>query len=398
MQMIEEIIKNELVEIYFQPIVSIRTKRIYAYEALTRCFYKEKFIPPEILFDLAKQKKLSMQLDLLTRRKAIEKFHEYYLKDKDLILFLNFESHSINSYDLKNNGYCFTKTIQELNIPAKNFMLEIKEDEITNVEALQNFCHVYKKLGFSIALDDFGTGNSTFDRIDLIKPALIKIDKSLFIDIKNNQINKEIVSAISKMCKNIGTQVLAEGVEDMDAINVAMKKGINLFQGYYFGKPNLGFSEMDKFNIIIKVIKMGDTFKNSIIEGIKRKRVIINSYESVIKNIINKIDTIESCNKIIQNEFVKYSNIEAIYLIDERSSKQIHDTVMNESFNSRFKPTKEGEEHYLKEYYYITQESKKGIFLSQKYISFASGNICKTFAKKFEKNNQSYILCLDIAV
>jgi len=85
-------------------------------------------------------------------------------------------------------------------------------------------------------------------------------------------------------------------------------------------------------------------------------------------------------------------------LIDERSSKQIHDTVMNESFNSRFKPTKEGEEHYLKEYYYITQESKKGIFLSQKYISFASGNICKTFAKKFEKNNQSYILCLDIAV
>mgnify|MGYP000417932482 CR=1 FL=1 len=396
--MIEEILKEELVEIYFQPIVSIKTKRIFAFEALTRCVYQGKKISPQLLFNLAKQKKLSLKLDLITRKKAIQKFHSYYLENNDLTLFLNFESSSINKFNLRNNEYCFTKTIQELGIPSKNFMLEIKEDEISNEEALKNFCKVYKKLGFSIALDDFGTGNSTFDRINLIKPDLIKIDKSLFCNIKNNQINKEIVNSISKMCKNIGILVLAEGVEDKDSICIAMKKGINLFQGYYFSQAKSKIDEVDNSNIISKTLDMGDSFRTDIIKGIKRKREVISNYTVLVEKIIDKINRIESSYKVIEKEIKKYENIEAMYLIDEKTSLQVQNTVMKINLNSRFKPTKHGDEHYFKEYYYITQESKKGIFLSQKYISFASGNICKTFAKKFEKENKSYILCIDIAV
>ena len=51
--MIEEIIKEELIEIHFQPIVSIRSKQLYAFEALTRCTYKGEVIPPYELFNLA---------------------------------------------------------------------------------------------------------------------------------------------------------------------------------------------------------------------------------------------------------------------------------------------------------------------------------------------------------
>lgn len=396
--MIEQIIKEELVEIYFQPIVSIKTKKVYAFEALTRCSYRGENINPELLFNQASKQGLVFQLDFLTRKKAIEKFQKYYLEDNDLMLFLNFESSSINTFDSQKNSYGFAQIIEEQNIPAKNFMLEIKEDEITNIKALKSFCKVYKELGFSIALDDFGTGNSTFARIDLIKPNLIKIDKSLFIDIKNNQINKEIIKSISRMCKNIGTQVLAEGVEDRDSIYAAMKSGINLFQGYYFSKPAFCITDFEMVNILFKIIHMGNVFKESILKGIKRKREAIENYNIISSKIINRIEYIPNCTSIIKEEFHNYDEIEAIYLIDEESSKQIHNTVMNENLNSRFKPTKCGDEHYLKEYYYITQESKKGISLSQKYISFASGNICKTFAKKFENNNKSYILCMDLVV
>ena len=52
----------------------------------------------------------------------------------------------------------------------------------------------------------------------------------------------------------------------------------------------------------------------------------------------------------------------------------------------------------FKEYYYMTLETKKGVFLSRKYISFASGNTCKTFAMKFDKDGQTYILCVDITL
>jgi len=397
-EMIEHIIKHDLLEIYFQPIVSIRNKKICAYEALTRCTYHGINIPPEKIFEAAKQKNLLFEIDVLTRKKAIDKFHSYYLKDKELILFLNFESTYIDTFTVNHNEYGFSDKIKELNIPTQNFMLEVKEDEIKNSQGLIDFCSFYKDMGFLIALDDFGTGNSNFNRINIIKPALIKIDKSLFVDIKNNQINKEIVGSISNMCKNIGIQVLAEGVEDKNSINVGMKKGIDLFQGYYFSRAVNFLDELDADKILSKILFMGDYFRTNILMGVKRKRKAIEDYSLLAENIINKINSINELNNLLEEEYINHENIEAFYLIDAKSSKQINNTVINIKKNTRFKPNSHGDEHYFKEYYYLTLEARKCIFLSQKYISLASGNICKTFAKKFTKDEQSYILCLDIVV
>jgi EAL domain-containing protein (putative c-di-GMP-specific phosphodiesterase class I) len=395
--MIREIIKNKLVEIYFQPIVSIRSKRLYAFEALTRCTYHNEDIPPNVLFDLANKANLSLELDVLTRNKSIEKFKEYYLKNNDLLLFLNFESSLINNFDKKIKASCFTKTIKKFGIPYKNFMIEIKEDEIENTQALEEFCAYYRELGFTIALDDFGTGNSTFNRINVIKPDLIKIDKSLFQNIKDNQINKEIIKSIAKMSHNLGIRVLAEGVEDSDAVCVAMKSYINLFQGYYFCKPSKDLNQNQIETIFSTITHIGDLFRKSTLTSISNKRVLINNYCTVSSIIIEQFISIENTYQIMINELNKYIDLEAIYLIDAKTSKQINDTVINNT-NDRFQATKNGDEHYLKEYYYITLESRHGIHLSNKYISYATGNICKTFARKFKIRNESYIICLDIII
>jgi EAL domain-containing protein (putative c-di-GMP-specific phosphodiesterase class I) len=396
-KMIQEIIREELVEIYFQPIVSIRSKRIYAFEALTRCTYKGTVIPPYELFNLAINENVNLELDVLTRNKSIKKFHKYYLENKDLILFLNFEASIINNFDKEKKDYGFIETINKLNIPYKNFMIEIKEDEISNTKALENFCAYYKELGFSIALDDFGTGSSTFDRINVIKPDLIKIDKSLFNNTKDNQINKEIIKAIAKMSHNLGIRVLAEGVEDQDAICIAMKSNINLFQGYYFCKPiyELDLIEIDR--ILLKIIEIGNLFKESAINSINLKRNLVSHYCKLSNKIAEQFLNINATEKIMIDELSKYTDLEAIYLIDVKTSKQINDTIIN-NINDRFNPSKNGEEHYLKEYYFITLESRQGIYLSNKYISYASGNTCKTFAKKFELEDEFYILCLDIII
>lgn len=396
--MIKQIIESKSVEIYFQAIVSIRTKKVYAFEALTRCIYMGNFIPPNELFELAKKEDLIIELDELTRTLAIEKFKKYHLENNDLVLFLNFESTMINKYEENENRNSFVRKINSLGIPAKNFVLEIKEDEITNTKALKKFCSTYKEMGFSIALDDFGTGSSTFDRINLIRPDIIKIDKSLFTDVKTNQINKEIVKAIAKMSHNLGIRVLGEGVEDEHAICLGLKSTINLFQGYYFAKPALEISNQDIKEIVKKIITIGKDFKERNIAGINKKREVINKYTLIANKMLEQISCLECSYEILKNEFSKYENIEAIYLIDSLSSKQINDTIIKKNINDKFKATKSNDEHYLKEYYYITLESKQGIFLSQKYISYASGNICKTFAKRFVLGDKSCILCLDIVI
>lgn len=396
--MIKQIIESKSVEIYFQAIVSIRTKKVYAFEALTRCVYMGNFIPPNELFELAKKEDLIIELDELTRTLAIEKFKKYHLENNDLVLFLNFESTMINKYEENENRNSFVRKINSLEIPAKNFVLEIKEDEITNTKALKKFCSTYKEMGFSIALDDFGTGSSTFDRINLIRPDIIKIDKSLFTDVKTNQINKEIVKAIAKMSHNLGIRVLGEGVEDEHAICLGLKSTINLFQGYYFAKPASKISNQDIKEIVKKIITIGKDFKERNIAGINKKREVINKYTLIANKMLEQISCLECSYEILKNEFSKYENIEAIYLIDSLSSKQINDTIIKKNINDKFKATKSNDEHYLKEYYYITLESKQGIFLSQKYISYASGNICKTFAKRFVLGDKSCILCLDIVI
>ena len=395
--MIKEIINKELIEIHFQPIVSIRSKKLYAFEALTRCTYKGEVIPPYELFKLAIDANLNLELDVLTRNKSIEKFKKYYLENNELILFLNFEPSLINNFNAQEQNYCFTQAIDNVEIPYKNFILEIKEDEISNTKALKEFCAYYKELGFAIALDDFGTGNSTFDRINVIKPDLIKVDKSLFVDTKNNHINKEIIKSIARMGHNLGIRVLAEGVEDEDAICLALKSNVNLFQGYYFSKPvfDLDTFLMDK--IILKMNDIGTIFRRMTLDSISKKRDLVNNYNLLSNEIIEQIVDISDSEIILKKVLKKHNDLEAFYLIDVDSSKQIHDTVIDNK-NERFIPSKNGDEHYLKEYFYITLESKQGIFLSPNYVSYATGNICKTFAKRFELKNKSYIICIDIVM
>ena len=395
--MIKEIINKELIEIHFQPIVSIRSKKLYAFEALTRCTYKGEVIPPYELFKLAIDANLNLELDVLTRNKSIEKFKKYYLENNELILFLNFEPSLINNFDAQEQNYCFTQAIDKVEIPYKNFILEIKEDEISNTKALKEFCAYYKELGFAIALDDFGTGNSTFDRINVIKPDLIKIDKSLFVDTKNNHINREIIKSIARMGHNLGIRVLAEGVEDEDAICLALKSNVNLFQGYYFSRPVF---ELDTFlmdKIIVKMNDIGTIFRRMTLDSINKKRDLVNNYNLLSNKIIEQFVTINDSEEILKKELKTNSDLQAFYLIDVDSSKQIHDTIIDNK-NERFTPSKDGDEHYLKEYFYITLESKQGIFLSPNYVSYASGNICKTFAKRFELKNKSYIICIDIVI
>ena len=123
----------------------------------------------------------------------------------------------------------------------------------------------------------------------------------------------------------------------------------------------------------------------------------VNNYNLLSNEIIEQIVDISDSEIILKKVLKKHNDLEAFYLIDVDSSKQIHDTVIDNK-NERFIPSKNGDEHYLKEYFYITLESKQGIFLSPNYVSYASGNICKTFAKRFELKNKSYIICIDIVI
>ena len=128
----------------------------------------------------------------------------------------------------------------------------------------------------------------------------------------------------------------------------------------------------------------------------QHKEFLIENAKAYTQTII---DAITQAQDLDLSHFLKeFEPIEAIYCIDATTGSQIGDTFICTDTNEFFHPAKAGDSHALKEYFYITKESKRGNYLSQKYISRASGRMCRTFAQKFSHDNAEKILCLDLKV
>jgi len=391
---VSQLIQDNAIYIYFQPIVSIRSAKVIGVEALMRSHdIHNEPLSPIFVFDQAKKENLSFQLDKYVRTKALEAFKPLWEANKDLLLFLNFESHLLDR-KISFDDFAFCSLANTFGIPASRIVIEIKEYQIKDSDHLKQFCDFYKDRGFLIALDDFGAGNANFDRISTVRPHIVKVDRSLVFNVHQNFIHKEILKSIANMCFNIGALVLAEGVEDEEEILRSLKLNIDLFQGFWFARPSA--SMFDKALLDEKITYIGLKHTKNVKASMQTKERLIKSANTYTHTII---DTLKKNPQHDLFEFLKkFEIIEAIYCIDAHTGIQEGNTIISADTNEFFQPARNGDNHALKEYFYITKESKRGNYLSQKYISRASGRMCRTFAQKFAFEGKEKIICLDLKV
>lgn len=392
--MVSKFMEDNSICIYFQPIISIRSAKVIGLEALMRAFDENhEPLSPIFVFDQAKKENLSFELDKYVRIKALETFKPILDANKELLLFLNFESHLLDT-SISFHDFAFCALANDLGIPPSHIVIEIKEYQIQNSDRLKQFCDFYKERGFLIALDDFGAGNANFDRISTVRPHIVKVDRSIVYNVHQNFIHKEILKSIANMCFNIGALVLAEGVESEDEILKSLGVDIDLFQGFWFARPSALLC--DKALLDEKIARIGLKHTQYVKTSMQHKEFLIESAKNYAQMII---DAIVTTQEIDLHEFLKEVDpIEAIYCIDAKTGIQEGQTFISADTNEFFYPAQDGDNHALKEYFYITKESKRGNYLSQKYISRASGSMCRTFAQKFLLGENEKILCLDLKV
>ena len=104
-----------------------------------------------------------------------------------------------------------------------------------------------KELGVQISIDDFGTGYSSLAYLNKYPISTLKIALELVTDINTNQDNYNIVKAIISMCHDLNLNVIAEGVETKEQLDILKSLGCHEVQGYYFGKPMSFWELEDKF-------------------------------------------------------------------------------------------------------------------------------------------------------
>lgn len=398
---IKNIIELNNLKSVFQPIVSTKSKKIIGFEALTRGIHPVtgEIISSDLLFSEAKKQNLLLELDRVCRINSIKKFKVIYDENKNLFLFLNFDVSVLDTSGVLGSDHLFNAATN-IGVPPQNIVIEFIENKIHDTAALKTFATNYRNYGFILALDNVGMGSSNLDRLFLIHPDIIKIDKNIIHNIGRSYYKQEIFKSLSSIAKRTGALLIAVGTETESEILSSLELGSDLLQGYFFCKPvEDGFEKtLNNLDYILSI------FKEHILLKFKSK----NAYEKVYDEIISTLSTALSAvssdkfKYVIDQHIDHYPLLECIYILND-SGIQITDTIVSstkllKSKNYLFHPALSGESHMLKDYFYFLKNTGIIKYLTEPYISLASGNLCITISHSFADNNgEKYVLCVDIS-
>ena len=233
-------IETTRLELHFQPIYNIMTKRYEAVEGLVRLpFEGGGYISPAEFLPLAEAKGLLPAMGRAVLRKAAEFYQQH---GKNLFPLPNARPISLNLSYLELVDPQFendvTSILAEYQVPSSAIRFEITEAIVAkNFDLVSGIVTRLQQKGFAFAIDDFGTEYSSLNLLEKIPVDLVKIDRAFVIDIENNNRSLVTLYYIFDVAKQLKRQVIAEGIETKAQFELIRELNCEGAQGYYFGKP-----------------------------------------------------------------------------------------------------------------------------------------------------------------
>ena len=229
----KELLNQKKLNSVYQPIVSIRSAVILGWEALIRGPENSFFQSPDKIFSFAEAEGLLFPLEKICRESALNNLGEL---EPDQKIFINVHPNTINDPDFTEGET--VKILQDLHIKPKNVVFEITERHyINDFSSLNRTLTHYRDQGFLVAVDDLGCGSSTLQSIAEIRPDYIKIDVSLVRGVHKDGVKKALMETFVTFAEKIGSEIIAEGIEEEEEMAALVDIGVHYGQGYFFGKP-----------------------------------------------------------------------------------------------------------------------------------------------------------------
>ena len=230
--------RNEF-EVYYQPIVSLRTGLISGFEALVRWRHPRRgLLRPADFLRVAEETGLILPMGIQVFRLACQQMHEWHKRYPHL-------SHLQISVNLSGKQFSqplmmnqIDQILSETGLDAQALTLEITEDTvIENSDAATAMIAHLRSRSVSLSLDDFGTGYSSLSYLHRFPTHTLKIDRSFVSRIGSQGENIEIVRTIVALAHNLGMNVVAEGVETAHHLAYLRALACEYGQGFYFAPP-----------------------------------------------------------------------------------------------------------------------------------------------------------------
>lgn len=220
---------------HFQPIYSVREAGCTGFEALIRAQDKSgNAIRPARLFAKAFEEGDGILLDWICRALHLRRFAT--LDPGDCTLFVNVNPEAAVK-DAK-SARDFADLVRFYGLTPDRVCVEILEGSCADEGLLREAVSGYRAFGARIAMDDFGVGRSNFDRIVLLRPDVVKINRAVLTDAVGDLKARRMLPAIIELLHEAGAEVAIEGIESGNEALLAMDAGADLLQGFHFAAPS----------------------------------------------------------------------------------------------------------------------------------------------------------------
>ncbi len=233
---LDNAIKEQAIDVYFQPKINLKTREVIGFEALARWFLEGVFIPPEKFISLAEKNQLMPDLTLLIIDKSLQ--HYLLLDQKNNNKFglaINLSSTELKQENLPD---ILCNKLHQYNISCDKITLEITETVLlekntTSLEVLTRM----RLMGFKLSIDDFGSGYSSVNMLQNGPFTELKIDRTFIESINLKKQSKIIVKSIVDMATQLGLDVVSEGIETPEEARQLIEMNCQTGQGYFFSRP-----------------------------------------------------------------------------------------------------------------------------------------------------------------
>jgi diguanylate cyclase (GGDEF)-like protein/PAS domain S-box-containing protein len=248
-------VERKQIQLHYQPIISLETGKLAGFEALARWHHNGRgIISPTQFIPLAEETGLIGNLSRSVLKQAclqMRHWREHFPLIGDCFMSVNVSSKQVSNGDLIDE---VDDVLQETGMDPRYLRLEITESALVeNTRVASHALAQLKKRRITLCLDDFGKGFSSLNYLHRFPIDVLKIDRSFVRRLGANPINDhgkkrpyEIVRTIVALAQILGMQVVAEGVELSDQLNILKELGCELGQGFLFS-PAVEASDAIRF-------------------------------------------------------------------------------------------------------------------------------------------------------
>ena len=239
MTAIRDLLKNQAVSMWFQPIFRLQDKKLFAFESLLRMPDSPELSGPEEAFEIAQRMGRSHDLDLLCTGGALDAAGDLA---ENLKLFINLDPATLVHSEFSVQE--LLTMVRERGIDPGKVVFEITEKTVAPMARLAKQVDALRECGFGVALDDVGAGNSGLEMLRVMKFDYVKIDQSVVLAAMDGGPGRAVILAIVAFAREAGAFMIAEGIEDLAMLQTVKldENGLQEFwvqgvQGFFFGKP-----------------------------------------------------------------------------------------------------------------------------------------------------------------